>query len=168
MVEEDITGETEATGNDDTDGETSSLSSGRRISFSSSKLTAVFDSNLPTTDVPSPISILVPAKTLPTNEDCFARLIDVPTFQYTLLALAPSVRINDVSVEVVTVVSVWKINSALISPCASRVSVPTVNLNEFEPEGGQYIPGVSVIPSRSSLLNWFVHVLPAKTSKILR
>lgn len=58
---------------------------------------------------------------------------------------------------VVIVVSVWKINSAFLSPWASRVKVAA----EIEkvPDWEQYTPGSNVSPVRSSVVRTFVHVL---------
>ena len=70
---------------------------------------------------------------------------ELPTCQNIWEDLAPPLRITPKPDEVVRVDPIWKIQTAFVSPPASRVSVPVSPIEE----DALYTPGVRVRPPRS-------------------
>jgi len=73
---------------------------------------------------------------------------DAPTSQYTLQGWAPLTSRTFVAEPVVIELPTWKMNTALGSPCALRVTLPAENSSDEE---ASYTPGVRLCPLRSAL-----------------
>lgn len=79
---------------------------------------------LPCSDTPLLKEIDAKAMTFPTNEVPVPKVADVPSSQKTLEAWAWFIRTTALVVAVVSVVPIWKMNSAFGLPRAFSVSVP--------------------------------------------
>src|ERR1700683_4606731 len=91
-----------------------------------SRVTAPFcASNRPFTDAPLASVMDWLARMLPLNAELAPRVADVPTCQKTLEALAPPARITWLPMAVVNVDAIWNMKTALGSPLASRVRLPS-------------------------------------------
>jgi hypothetical protein len=90
-----------------------------------SKVTAPFLAKvLPIMFVPVVTVTLVRARIFPLNLLFVPRVADFPTCQKTLHGLPPLVTTTDEALAVVSVLAIWKIQTALGFPCAFRVNVP--------------------------------------------
>jgi hypothetical protein len=90
-----------------------------------SKVTAPFlASALPVMFVPVVTVMLVRARIFPLNLLFVPKTAELPTCQKTLHGLPPLVMTTDDALAVVRVLAIWKIHTALGSPCAFSVNVP--------------------------------------------
>ena len=80
--------------------------------------------SLPFTVAPSFTEIDVKARMLPWNAVLVPSVAELPTCQKTLHAWAPLTRLTLLSVAVMSVDAIWKMNTARGSPCASSVRRP--------------------------------------------
>ena len=80
--------------------------------------------SLPFTVTPSFTEIDVEARMLPWNAVLVPSVAELPTCQKTLHAWAPLTRRTSLSVAVMSVDGIWKMNTARGSPCASSVRRP--------------------------------------------
>jgi hypothetical protein len=85
----------------------------------------------------------VRARMLPTKVEFVPSVAELPTCQKTWQAWAPLVRMTELAVSVVSVEGAWKIQTALGSPPAFRVSAPPTSSEEE----ALYTPGASVWPA---------------------
>jgi hypothetical protein len=112
----------------------------------------------PATVTPEPRVIEVDAMTVPAKVGP-SRTAVLPTCQNTLHAEAPSVSETLLLVPVVRLDPVWKMNTALASPCPFKMSVP---LRLSAPsELVWYTPGSRVRPVRSAGSEVLVGLSPA-------
>jgi hypothetical protein len=115
---------------------------------SSMRVTSPFRANTrPSTVTPEPSVIVVNAMTVPTKVGPFS-VAELPTCQNTLHAEAPPIRLTVLLVPAVRVDPVWKMNTALGSPSAFRVSAPV--RPSAPSEVVSYTPGAKVSPVRSA------------------
>src|SRR5207245_6048936 len=111
-----------------------------------SKVTAAVRANSrPSTAAPVVTVMEANARMLPLNTEPVPRVAELPTCQNTLAALAPPLRITWRAEVVVRVDAIWKMKTALASPCASSVRSPEEISSE---EVDLYRPGVRVCPPR--------------------
>ena len=115
--------------------------------------------------VTAPLGTTAPASALPfsiapvvTVIDVFARMVpwnvvpvpivaELPTSQKTLEAWAPLASMTLPTVAVVMRVEpIWKIQTAFVSPCASRVRSPDIIASD---DAAVYTPGRRMCPPRS-------------------
>jgi len=90
-----------------------------------SKVTAPFRASaLPSRFTPVVTVIDVRAIIVPLNTEFVPRVAELPTCQKTLQALAPLARTTWLPLPVVSVDEIWKMNTALGLPWASRVRSP--------------------------------------------
>ena len=107
----------------------------------SSRVTAPFRaSTRPATLVPVSTVIDVRARMLPTNLFVVPSVAELPTCQNTLQAWAPPIKSTVLPDAVVRVEPAWKMNTALGSPSAFRVTVPVSPIDEV----ALYTPGTRV------------------------
>ncbi len=101
-----------------------SLQNGRVMSFVS-RVTAPFRaSTRPITSVPVCTVTEVNARMFPTKVVLVPRVAELPTWKNTLHAWAPLISMIVLFGAVIKVDPTWKMNTALGSPCPSRVTVP--------------------------------------------
>src|SRR4030095_6911862 len=90
-----------------------------------SKVTAPLRANsLPSTAAPVVTVMEVKARMFPLKPEVVPRVAELPTCQKMLAAWAPPLRITCRPAVVVSVEAIWKIQTALASPCASSVRSP--------------------------------------------
>src|ERR1700680_2655317 len=90
-----------------------------------SSVTAPFlAKTLPFTLAPVVRVMLVSARMFPTNDVLVPRVAELPTCQKTLQDCAPLIKRTFEVLAVVSAVPIWKMKTALGSPCALSVSVP--------------------------------------------
>jgi len=95
------------------------------VNVSSSRVTAPFRARVrPWTVTPVFTPIEVSARMFPTNVEFVPRVAELPTCQKTLHSWAPLTSETVLSEPVMSVESVWKMNTVFGLPPASRVSVP--------------------------------------------
>jgi hypothetical protein len=98
------------------------------------------------------------ARMLPTKVEFVPSVAELPTCQKTLQAWAPLVRTTELAESVVSVdEGAWKIQTALGSPWASRVSDPPTS----KEDEAWYTPGVSVWPAPMKAGTFAVGLRPA-------
>jgi hypothetical protein len=91
----------------------------------SSRVTAPFRANTrPSNAAPVCSEAEVNAKMFPTNVVPVPSVAELVTCQNTLHAWAPLIRLTVLPDPVIRVDPAWKMNTALASPCPSRVTVP--------------------------------------------
>ncbi len=86
----------------------------------------------------------VRAMTVPTNVVLVPSVAELPTFQKTLHACAPLMSATVLLDPVMRVLADWKMKTAVGSPLASRVTVPSTPSDSVVPV---YTPPTSVRPS---------------------
>src|SRR5665213_838095 len=95
------------------------------VTVFSYNVTAPFLANArPSRVAPSLIVIEVSASMFPLKSEDVPSVAELPTCQKTLAACAPLVRITLQPVVVMSVDTIWKIQTAFVSPPASRVRLP--------------------------------------------
>lgn len=85
------------------------------------------------------------AMIVPLKDVFVSSVAELPTCQKTLHAWAPLMRATVAEGPVIRVSAIWKMKTALGSPCASRVRVPVMPIG---PEA-KYTPEFRVWPTRS-------------------
>jgi hypothetical protein len=103
-------------------------------------------SSRPSMVTPVVAAIDVRARMVPTKVELVPSVAELPTCQNTLQALAPLIKATTLDEAVINVLADWKMNTALGSPWASRVTVP---VNPSVPP--VYTPDTRVCPARSAL-----------------
>jgi hypothetical protein len=112
-----------------------------RVMVLVSRLTWPFRaSTRPVTVVPVCTVAEVNAKMLPTKVVLVPKVAELPTCQNTLHAWAPLISATVLFDAVIRVDPTWKMNTALGSPCPSRVTVPV----RLSAEAARYTPETSV------------------------
>jgi len=81
-------------------------------------------SALPVIVVPVVTVMLVSARMFPLNFEFVPRVAEAPICQKTLHGLPPLVTATDDELAVVSILPIWKIQTAFGLPCALRVKVP--------------------------------------------
>lgn len=102
-------------------------------------------SNRPLTTTPVVAVIDVKAMMVPWKVDPVPSVAELPTCQKTLQAWAPLIRTTLLPEAVVSAEPIWKMKTALGSPCPSRVRVPVIPRVEEE----LYTPGARISPPMS-------------------
>jgi len=96
-----------------------------KLMWLASRVTAPFlASVLPVIVVPVVTVMLVRARMFPLNFVFVPRVAELPICQKTLQGLPPLVMTTDDALAVVSVLPIWKIQTAFGLPCALRVNVP--------------------------------------------
>src|SRR5580765_3248255 len=94
------------------------------IVLESSVTAAVRANSRPSTEAPVVTVMEAKASMFPLKTEVVPRVAELPTCQKTLAALAPPLRITWRPKVVVSVDAIWKMKTALGSPCASSVRSP--------------------------------------------
>ncbi len=89
-------------------------------------------SALPSSDTPVVIVIEAYAIIVPLKTEVVPRVAELPTTQKMLLAWAPPVSMIWLPVRVVRVDAIWKTQTALEFPCASRVRPPVTASDDVD------------------------------------
>jgi hypothetical protein len=114
------------------------------VMVSSSRVTAPLRASTRPMMVSPVVTVIdVRARTLPWNAEPVPRVAELPTCQKTLQAWAPLVRRTSLAEPVVSAEPTWKMNTALGSPRAFRVSEPPT----CSDDDALYTPGKSVWPA---------------------
>src|SRR6476469_2714539 len=119
----------------------------REMMFVSSVTAPFLASARPVTFAPVVTVIDVRARMVPSRVEPVPSVAELPTCQKTLAAVAPLMRFTELPDAVTRVEAVWKMNTALGSPCPSRVRIPVI---EKLPVTESYTPGVTVVPPSSA------------------
>ena len=97
------------------------------VTMSLSNVTAPVRANsLPFTIAPVPTEIDACARMVPLNVDAVLSVAELPTCQKMLHALARLISVTVLLTDVVSVLAIWKMNTAFASPKASNVRSPEV------------------------------------------
>src|SRR6185295_10454201 len=89
--------------------------------------------------------MLVSARIFPRKVVAVPNVAELPTRQNTLHAWPPLIKETVEPDPVMSVLAVWKTQTAFASPCASSVSEPVFDAEDAK----QYTPGARFIPARS-------------------
>ena len=118
-----------------------------RVILLLSRVTAPFRANTRPATVALVCTVAeVNARMLPTKVVSVPRVAELPTCQKTLHGDAPPISLTVLLDAVIKVDPAWKMNTALGSFCAFRVTVPV----RLSADADLYTPGAKVCPPRSA------------------